>query len=39
VQEALEALRPLASDSLLAMFGLVMGERTEEAFGRELGDG
>jgi DNA-binding transcriptional MerR regulator len=37
VQEALEALRPLASDSLLAMFGLVMGERTEEAFGRELG--
>ena len=39
VQEALEALRPLASDSLLAMFGLVMGERTEEAFGRELGTG
>jgi DNA-binding transcriptional MerR regulator len=39
VQDALEALRPLASDSLLAMFGLVMGERTEEAFGRELGDG
>jgi DNA-binding transcriptional MerR regulator len=37
VQEALEALRPLASDSLLAMFGVVMGERTEEAFGRELG--
>jgi DNA-binding transcriptional MerR regulator len=39
VQEALEALRPLASDALLAMFGLVMARRTEEAFGRELGDG
>jgi DNA-binding transcriptional MerR regulator len=34
VQEALERLRPLASESLLAMFQLVMTDAVEEAFGR-----
>jgi len=29
--EALEALRPLASDALLAMFQITMGEETEKA--------
>jgi DNA-binding transcriptional MerR regulator len=36
VREALERLRPLASESLLAIFGLVMTEATERAFGRAL---
>ena len=36
VSEALERLRPLAADSLLAMFQLVMTERVEKAFGREI---
>jgi DNA-binding transcriptional MerR regulator len=36
VVEALERLRPLASEALLATFQLVMTEVTEEAFGREL---
>jgi DNA-binding transcriptional MerR regulator len=36
VQEALERLRPLAAESLLAMFQLVMTERVEEAFGAEV---
>jgi DNA-binding transcriptional MerR regulator len=36
VLEALERLRPLASDALLAMFQLVMTERVEKAFGREM---
>ena len=36
VQEALNRLRPLAAESLLAMFGLVMTERVEEAVGREI---
>jgi DNA-binding transcriptional MerR regulator len=36
VREALERLRPLASESLLAIFGLVMTEATEKAFGRAL---
>jgi hypothetical protein len=36
VREALERLRPLASESLLAIFGLVMAETTEKAFGRAL---
>jgi DNA-binding transcriptional MerR regulator len=36
IREALERLRPLASESLLAMFQLVMTERVEKAFGREL---
>jgi DNA-binding transcriptional MerR regulator len=34
VREALERLRPLASESLLAMFQLVMTEAVEDAFGR-----
>jgi DNA-binding transcriptional MerR regulator len=37
VREALERLRPLAADSVLAMFQLVMTDRVEETFGRELG--
>jgi DNA-binding transcriptional MerR regulator len=36
VQESLERLRPLASESLLAMFQLVMTEAVEEAFGRTI---
>jgi DNA-binding transcriptional MerR regulator len=36
VREALERLRPLAADSVLAMFQLVMTDRVEETFGREL---
>jgi DNA-binding transcriptional MerR regulator len=36
VREALERLRPLASESLLAIFQLVMSEATEKAFGRAL---
>jgi DNA-binding transcriptional MerR regulator len=36
VQEALARLRPLAAESLLAMFGLRMTERVEEAVGREI---
>ena len=36
VMEALERLRPLATESLLAMFGLVMTEAVEEAVGEEL---
>jgi DNA-binding transcriptional MerR regulator len=36
VRESLERLRPLASESLLAIFGLVMTEATEKAFGRAL---
>jgi DNA-binding transcriptional MerR regulator len=36
VREALERLRPLASDSLLAMFQLAMTDAVEIAFGREL---
>ena len=36
VREALERLRPLASETLLAIFGLAMTEATERAFGREL---
>jgi hypothetical protein len=36
VRESLERLRPLAADVLLAVFGIVMNERVEEAFGREL---
>jgi hypothetical protein len=31
VTEALEGLRPLASDALLAMFQITMGEETEKA--------
>jgi hypothetical protein len=36
VMEALERLRPLAGDVLLAMFGVVMTDRVDAAFGREL---
>jgi DNA-binding transcriptional MerR regulator len=36
VREAIERLRPLAAESLLAMFQLVMTDRVEEAFGRQL---
>jgi DNA-binding transcriptional MerR regulator len=36
VREALERLRPLAADSVLAMFQLVMTDKVEETFGREL---
>jgi DNA-binding transcriptional MerR regulator len=36
VEEALARLRPLAAESLQAMFGLVMTERVEQAVGREI---
>jgi hypothetical protein len=36
VREALERLRPLAAESLLAVFQLTMSEAVEQAFGREL---
>jgi DNA-binding transcriptional MerR regulator len=36
VREALERLRPLAGESLLAVFGIVMTEAVERAFEREL---
>jgi DNA-binding transcriptional MerR regulator len=36
VREALERLRPLAAESLLAVFQLTMTEAVERAFGREL---
>ncbi len=36
VREALDRLRPLASDALLAMFQLTMGEATEKAAERTL---
>jgi DNA-binding transcriptional MerR regulator len=36
VLEALEAMRPLASDALLAMFQITMGEETEKAAERTL---
>ncbi|HEU4974446.1 MAG TPA: MerR family transcriptional regulator [Baekduia sp.] len=36
VRAALERLRPLAADSLLAIFGAAMAEASEEAFGREM---
>jgi DNA-binding transcriptional MerR regulator len=36
VRDALERLRPLASDALLAMFQLVMTEAVEERMGREF---
>ena len=36
VREALERLRPLAAESLLAIFRITMSEAVEEAFGREL---
>jgi DNA-binding transcriptional MerR regulator len=36
VRDALERLRPLAAEVLVAVFGLAMTEATERAFGREL---
>ena len=36
VVEALERLRPLASESLLAIFQLAMSDAVEKAFGRQL---
>ena len=36
VRESLERLRPLASESLLSIFQVVMTEATEKAFGRAL---
>ena len=36
VREALESLRPLASESLLAVFQLAMGDEVEKAFGEIL---
>lgn len=36
VMEALERLRPLATESLVAMFGLVMTDAVDEAIGEEL---
>jgi hypothetical protein len=36
VRDALERLRPLAGEALMAMFGLVMTEAVERALEREL---
>jgi DNA-binding transcriptional MerR regulator len=36
VREALERLRPLAGDALMAVFGLAMGDAVERAFGAVL---
>jgi DNA-binding transcriptional MerR regulator len=36
VREALERLRPLAAESLLAVFQITMSEAVEKAFGREV---
>lgn len=36
VSEALERLRPLAAESLVAVFGLAMDDAAERAFGRQL---
>jgi hypothetical protein len=36
VNEALERLRPLATDTLVAVFQLRMTQAVERAFGREL---
>ena len=39
VQEALERLRPMATEALVALFQQRMTARTERAFGRELDRG
>jgi DNA-binding transcriptional MerR regulator len=36
VRDALERLRPLAADTLLAIFGVAMADASEQAFGREI---
>ncbi len=38
MREALDRMRPLASDALLAMFQITMGEATEKAGERTLRD-
>ncbi len=38
MREALDRMRPLASDALLAMFQITMGESTEKAGERTLTD-
>ena len=38
MREALDRMRPLASDALLAMFQITMGESTEKAGERTLRD-
>src|SRR3954469_24984075 len=39
VREALERLRPLASEALLSVFQIAMGDAVERAFGREMEKG
>jgi DNA-binding transcriptional MerR regulator len=39
VLAALERLRPLAADALLAVFQIAMGDAVEKAFGREIAKG
>ena len=36
IREALERLRPLASEALLSVFQIAMGDAVERAFGREM---
>ncbi len=36
VSDALERMHPLATESLLAMFGMAMEDATERTFGRQL---
>jgi DNA-binding transcriptional MerR regulator len=36
VRDALERLRPLAAESLLAIFAVAMADESEQAFGREI---
>jgi hypothetical protein len=36
VRDALERLRPLAADTLLAIFGVAMADASEDAFGRQI---
>jgi hypothetical protein len=36
VREALERVRPLATDAMLSVFQLAMSEEAERAFGREM---
>ena len=36
IRAALERLRPLAADSLMAIFGVAMADASEAAFGREI---
>jgi hypothetical protein len=36
VEDALERLRPLAAESLMALFGLVMADRVDEAVEQQI---